>query len=30
MNAIVNMYTNNLIYNDTIVKEFVREKMLMQ
>ena len=30
MNAIVNMYTNKLMCNDTIVKEFVREKMLMQ
>ncbi len=29
MNAIVNMYTNNLMYNDAIVKEFVREKMML-
>ena len=29
MNAIVNIYTNNLMYNDAIVKEFVREKMML-
>jgi hypothetical protein len=28
MNAIVNMYTNNLMYNDAIVKEFIREKVV--
>jgi hypothetical protein len=28
MNAIVNMYTNNMMYNDFIVKEFVYEKMM--
>ena len=26
MNAIVNMYTNNLMYSDEVVKEFVHEK----
>ena len=30
MNAIVNMYTNNPMYNDAIVKEFVQEKMMVQ
>ena len=29
MNAIVNMYTNNLMYNDATVKKFVREKMML-
>jgi hypothetical protein len=27
MNAIINMYTNNDVYNDAIVKEFVTKKM---
>ena len=29
MNAIVNMYTNKLMHNDAIVKEFVGEKMML-
>jgi hypothetical protein len=28
MNAIANMYTNNMMYNDDIVKEFVYEKVM--
>ena len=28
MNVIVNMYTNNLMYSDEVVKEFVHEKMV--
>ena len=28
MNAIMNMYTNNLMYSDEVVKEFVHEKMV--
>jgi hypothetical protein len=28
MNTVVNMYTNNLLYNDSIVKQFVCEKVL--
>ncbi len=29
VNSIVNMYTNNLLYNDAIVKSFVRDRVLL-
>ena len=29
LNAIINMYSANTLYNDSIVKEFVRDKVIM-